>query len=469
MRRLQFWGAARTVTGSMHLLEVGSRKILLDCGIYQGRRKEAFEINRRIPFDPKEIDAVVLSHAHIDHSGNLPSLVRGGFRGPIYCTSATRDLAVFLLIDSAEIQVSDVAYVNRKRKREGRAPFEPLYTPHDARETIRLFRTIDYHEPFQVTENVTCEFYDAGHMLGSASVCLDLKDDSGNVKRLVFSGDVGRAEIPILRTPEPVPNADCLILESTYGDRSHQAGGDATAFLLKLAKEAHESRGKLLIPAFSVGRTQEIVYRLNELAESRQLPDLPVFVDSPLAIDATGVFQAHPECFDDESFERLLMEEDQDPLAFQGLYYVRKASQSRQLNQMQGPAIIIASSGMCESGRIIHHLKHHLEKPNTTVLFTGFQAPHTLGRKILDGHQKVSVFGSQREVRARIERLESTSGHADREELLNWAKAVAESGSLKQTMLVHGDVRAAESLQQLLQENGFQNVNVPDRGESFDI
>lgn len=465
MARVQFWGAAQTVTGSMHLVKVGARQLLLDCGIYQGRRKEAYDINKNFPFDPHAIDAVILSHAHIDHSGNLPSLVKNGFQGPIYCTSATRDLAVFLLLDSAAIQVSDVAYINRKRAKEGRTPFEPLYTPADAKRAVTHFRTIDYHAPFEPLPGVTCEFYDAGHMLGSASICLDIKE-GGSTRRLVFSGDVGRAEIPILRQPEPIPAADFLIMESTYGNRKHDSATfSATQYLKRLAEEVLASGGKLIIPAFSVGRTQEIVYRLNELAESQQLPNLPVFVDSPLAVDATGVFKSHPECFDDESFERILTESDQDPLAFHNLHYVHKAEFSRELNRFKGPAIIISSSGMCESGRIVHHLKHHIEDPTTIILFSGFQAPHTLGRKILDGEKRVSILGAERDVKARIERLESASGHADQDELLTWAQSVAEHGKLKEIMLVHGELDAANELKSLLESQNIASVRIPARGD----
>ena len=469
MARVQFWGAAQTVTGSMHLVKVGAKQLLLDCGIYQGRRKEAYEINKNFPFDPHAIDAVILSHAHIDHSGNLPSLVKNGFSGPIYCTSATRDLAVFLLLDSAQIQVSDVAYVNRKRAKEGRAPFEPLYTPADAKQAVTHFRTIDYHVPFEPLPGVTCEFYDAGHMLGSTSISLDIHD-AGTRRRLVFSGDVGRAEIPILRHPEPVPGADYLILESTYGNRKHDAASfSATQFLKQLAEDAVANGGKLIIPAFSVGRTQEIVYRLNELAESDQLPDLPVFVDSPLAVDATGVFKSHPECFDDESFERILMEADQDPLAFHNLHYIHKSEFSRELNHFKGPAIIISSSGMCESGRIVHHLKHHIEDPTTIILFSGFQAPHTLGRKILDGEKRVPILGAEREVKARIERLESASGHADQDELLTWTQGVAEHGNLKAIMLVHGELEAASELKSLLESQQQAAVKIPARSDEVDL
>lgn len=468
MASVQFWGAAQTVTGSMHLLKVGGKRLLLDCGLYQGRRKEAFEINRNFPFDPSSIDALVLSHAHIDHSGNIPSLVRSGFKGPIYSTSAARELAVFLLLDSAKIQVSDVKYINRKRKNSGRKPFEPLYTPHDANIAIRRFRTVEYHFDFEPIPGVRCQFFDAGHMLGSAIISVDIETEEEPI-RLVFSGDVGREEIPILREPETVPNADYLIMESTYGDRTHPQNGDATSELLQLANEAFANQGKLIIPAFSVGRTQEIVYRLNELAESGQLPDMPVFVDSPLAINATTVFQSHPECFDDESFERILMESDQDPLNFENLHFIHKATYSKELNRHRGPAIIISSSGMCESGRVVHHLKHHIEDPSTIILFSGYQAPYTLGRKILDGAEIVSILGVDRHVRAKVARLDATSGHADQPELVDWAVATHEQGHLRKTMLVHGELDSATSLSTKLQERGIKPVLIPARGEEVQL
>lgn len=467
---LRTWGAARTVTGSMHHIQFKGKQLLLDCGMYQGRRKDAFEINRDFPFDPTQIDAVILSHAHIDHSGNLPSLIKSGFRGPIYCTSATRDLAVFLLLDAGDIQVSDVAYINRKRKREGKRPFEPLYTPQDAKQTIEHFRTVEYHSTFEPIRGIECTFFDAGHMLGSASIALDWQSRHRNKKvRFVFSGDIGRAEIPMLRDPEAIPDADFVLMESTYGNRVHEKSGDATEALKELVETTFASGGKLIIPAFSVGRTQELVYRLNHLAEAGEIPEIFVFVDSPLASNATGVFKSHPECFNDEAFERILVEEDQDPLAFKNLAFIRKAEHSKQLNDFKEPAIIIASSGMCESGRIVHHLKHHIEDPNTTIVFSGYQAANTLGRKILDGSEYVSIHGSDRKVNAKITKLPSTSGHADQQELITWLSAVAEKGDLKRTWLVHGELEAAEVLQKELEQAGLGPVEIPQRGQEMEL
>lgn len=474
--QIQFWGAAQTVTGSMHLVRHRGRQVLLDCGLYQGHRKEAFRRNRELPFDAREIDAVVLSHAHIDHSGNLPSLVRGGFHGPIFSTSATRDLASYMLIDSAKIQESDVEYVNRRRKKNHETPFEPLYVQEDAVRTLKRFRTIDFDDEFEVLPGIRCRFHFAGHMLGAAHVelLLDPEDpaDVGNrpPTRVVFSGDIGRPEQPMLRDPEIIAGADYLLMEATYGDRLHPEGSDARAVLKAAAERTYESGGKLIIPAFSVGRTQEIVYRLNNLFESGELAPLRVFVDSPLAVNATDVFRAHLECFDDEMVERVLTEEDEDPLAFGDLHYIRKASLSKELNHYKQPCIIISASGMCEAGRVLHHLKNNIEDPATTILFAGFQAPHTLGRRILDGQEEeVPIFGKRYRVRAQVCRLEGSSGHADQGELLEWARQVNEAGNLKRIALVHCEPEPAAVFRNLLEQHQLGPVLIPARGEIMDL
>lgn len=468
---VEFWGAAQTVTGSMHLIHYRGMRLLLDCGLYQGRRKEAFRRNRELPFDGKSIDAVVLSHAHIDHSGNLPSLVRSGFRGPIYSTSATRDLAAYMLIDSARIQMSDVEYVNKKRKRNKQSLFEPLYVQEDAIKTLNLFRTIEYENDFNPLDGISCRFYFAGHMLGAASVELvfDPEDGGGGPQtKLVFSGDIGRPNMPILRDPETIAGADYLIMEATYGDRLHPAGGDARKTLKEAAQKTFDAGGKLIIPAFSVGRTQEIVYRLNNLFESDNLPPMKVFVDSPLAVNATNVFREHVECFDEDMIERILTEDDEDPLAFGNLHFIRKAELSKELNRYDKPCIIISASGMCEAGRILHHLKNNIEKPNTTILFAGYQAPHTLGRILLDGSKEhVRIFGQEYKVAAQVCRLQGSSGHADQQELLDWAKKTHEQGDLKQVALVHCEMDGAEAFKQQLESNGISNVVIPARGESM--
>jgi metallo-beta-lactamase family protein len=466
--RVQFWGAAGTVTGSMHLLEVNGRKILLDCGLYQGRRKEAFERNRNLPFAPSEIDAVVLSHAHIDHSGNLPSLVRAGFSGPIYSTSATRDLCAYMLIDSAHLQENDVKYVNKRRRKQGKKPFEPLYTKEDAMKTLKSFHSIDYDRSFEPLPGVTVTFRDAGHILGSAIVMVEA-NEKGRTSRLVFSGDVGRKGLPILRDPRAFEGADYVIMESTYGDRMHESSGNAKELLRRNVAEVLEAGGVLLIPAFAVGRTQEIVYRLNQLWEARELPPIDVFVDSPLAVNATEVFRVHPECYDEEYLEMMVSEKDQDPLCFDRLKYVRSTDGSRALNTRDEPAVIISASGMCEGGRILHHLKHHATRPESILLFVSFQAEHTLGRKIMNGKNPVRIYGEEYEMVARIRRAEGYSAHADRAGLLRWASRVQESGDVKQIFLVHGESDGLSALAAGLEEAGAADVRIPERGEKFDL
>lgn len=467
---VQFWGAAQTVTGSMHLVEHRGRRILLDCGLYQGKRKLAFERNRQMPFDGSSIDAVILSHAHIDHSGNLPSLYASGFRGPIYCTSATRDLASFLLMDSAKIQVNDVKYVNKKRARKNQTLFEPLYQPQDAAATLKLFRTVEYHHLFSPLEGVQCCFHIAGHMLGAATVELNLSQEKTGQKdlKLVFSGDIGRPNMPILRDPEIVPGADYLIMEATYGNRDHKAGGDARAELKKIAHETYNDGAKLIIPAFSVGRTQEIVYRLNQLAEAGELPPMKVHVDSPLAVNATDVFRAHAECYDDEMIEAVLYEDDGDPLDFERLHYVRKVEESKALNHSKESCIIISASGMCEGGRVLHHLRNNIENPKTRILFAGYQAPHTLGRILVDGSlDKVKIYGEEYTVNAQISHLHGSSGHADQKGLLEWAREHAKQGDVKKIALVHCELEPATAFAEELKKHKLGPVFIPDRGEDL--
>lgn len=466
--KLEFWGAARTVTGSMHLVQIGGRRILLDCGLYQGRRKEAFERNRSLPFDAAEIDVVLLSHAHIDHSGNLPSLLKAGFRGCVYATSATRDLCAYMLLDSAHIQENDVRYVNRHRSRRGKKPFEPLYTKEDAVEILKQFHCVDYDHPFQPMPGVKAMFRDAGHILGSASIVLEV-DEGARRSRLVFSGDIGRKGLPILRDPQIPEGADYIIMESTYGNRHHEAEANPEQVLRESVRTIAQTGGKLLIPAFAVGRTQEIVYRLNQLWNENGLPRVDVFVDSPLAVNVTGVFRLHPECYDREYARAVLDEEDRDPLGFKCLQYVRSVEESKRLNDYKKAAVIIAASGMCEGGRILHHLKNHAVHEQSIVLFVSFQAEHTLGRKILDGKNPVSIYGDEYELRAQIRKAEGYSAHADRGGLLHWAARTLDAGNVKRVFLVHGDVESAEALADGLRQQGSPEVEIPERGASYEL
>ena len=471
--KVQFWGAAQTVTGSMHLIHHKGKRILLDCGLYQGRRKEAFKRNRELPFDGRQVDAVILSHAHIDHSGNLPSLYRSGFRGPIFATSASRDLAAFMLMDSAKIQVNDVKYVNKKRKRKKQNPFEPLYGPEDAAATLKLFRTVEYDQSFSPLEGVNCRFHFAGHMLGAAIVEVNLdseKTPSGAPTRLVFSGDIGRSDMPILRDPQVVEDADYIIMEATYGNREHTKRSDARTLLKEIVHQTWNDKGKLVIPAFSVGRTQEIVYRLNQLSESGELPPIKVYVDSPLAVNATDVFRGHPECYDDAMVNAVLYEEDGDPLYFEHLHYIRKVEESKALNHSKDPCVIISASGMCEGGRVLHHLKNNIENPTTRILFAGYQAPHTLGRILLDGSlERVKIYGEEYQVNAQISRLEGSSGHADQQNLLDWARATNDKGDVKKIALVHCELDSANELKGLLEKNKLGPVMIPAPGDEMEM
>lgn len=465
---VEFWGAAREVTGSTHLVDTGRSRVLLDCGLYQGRRKHAFERNRDLPFDASRIDAVVLSHAHLDHAGNLPSLVRSGFRGKIWTTHATADLCRYMLMDSAHIQVSDVEYVNKRRKREGRRLFEPLYTPEDVEATLERFVTVDYSASFEPAEGVTAKLEDAGHILGSASVVLDLRAN-GRERRLVFSGDIGRRGLPILRDPRRPEGAHYVIMESTYGDRSHAQPSEAKRVLADCAHYVQRCGGMLIIPAFALGRTQEVVYRLNQLWEEGEIRRLPIWVDSPLATNVTRVFRDHPECYDAEMLRTLEADTDGDPFGFRSLTYTRDVQESIALNDRDGPGVIISASGMCEAGRVLHHLRNHATSPDSMVLFVGFQAEHTLGRRIRDGANPVRIYGEEVTIRAAVRRADAYSAHADRDELLAWADAAAGRGDVRRWFLVHGEPDAQDALAGALAPRVTGGVVAPERGQSFEL
>ncbi len=467
--RLQFLGAARTVTGSMHLVTVNGRRLLLDCGLFQGRRAEAWERNRNFPFNAAELDAVILSHAHIDHSGNLPNLIKAGFHGCIYATSATRDLCAAMLPDAGHIQESDTAYVNKKRARQNLPPVEPLYTRQEAVATLRSFHSLEYNHPFTPMPGVSATFLDAGHILGSAITVLDLEED-GRRLRLAFTGDLGRKDLPILRDPALAEGLDALIVESTYGARTHETPEQARGRLAEITRETQRRGGKLLIPAFAVGRTQEIVYAFHRLFEAGVLNPVSVFVDSPLAINVTEVFRLHPECYDAEVNEFLQRDSHSDPFGFRRLTYVRDVEDSKALNTLDKPAIIISASGMCEGGRILHHLRNNIEDPRTCILFPGFQAENTLGRRLVDGEKKVRIFGEEFKVRARVEQINGYSAHADRGELLKWTRETMARGSLRRAFVVHGDEENAFALAQgLQQELGIPEVIVPERGHEVEV
>ena len=432
--RIHFLGATRTTTGSMFLFELNGQRLLLECGLFQGKRAESIERNRRFPFDPKQIDAVVLSHAHIDHCGNLPNLCRQGFSGNIYCTFATRDLASIMLEDSAEIQRDDAAFVSKKRAKHGLPPVEPLYSATDAEKAVRQFVSLNYDRPFPVTDGVTATFRDAGHILGAAQVVLDIHENSRKY-RFLFSGDIGRGNDDILRNPVPVEDVDYLQVESTYGGREHTSKEHADAHVGQLVRETIGRKGKVIIPSFSVGRTQQIVYVLHQLTLAGQLPLVPIFVDSPLSVNATEVYRLHPECFNESIYT--FMRQKENPFGMENLTYIREAAHSRKLNDLKEPAVIISASGMAEAGRIRHHLANNISNPANLILFIGYCAEHTLGAQILAGRNPVNIFGEPHDVRARIESIDSYSGHADKHELRRYVEAM--TGDLRKIAVVHGE------------------------------
>jgi metallo-beta-lactamase family protein len=458
--KVSFLGAVRTVTGSRHLVTVGNRRVLLDCGLYQGKRDLGERINRELPFDPASIDTVVLSHAHIDHSGNLPTLARQGFRGPIHATAATADLCSIMLRDSAHIQVKDAEFVNKHPRRRGPRNREPLYTPEDAEAAIELFVGHPYDQPVPVCEGVTVTFRDAGHILGSAILELDLRE-KGVRRRLVFTGDLGRPHLPILRDPAFVSGCDFLMTESTYGDRLHPSIEAVPEQLAAVVERVRARGGKILIPAFAVGRVQEIVWILKGLIESGRIQEIPIYVDSPLAVDATEIFARHPECFDTETMAAL--RHDGDPFGFSLIHYVHDVEDSKQLNTRPGTMVIISPSGMCEAGRVLHHLRNNIEDPRVLILIVGFQAEDTLGRRLAEGRPIVRIFGEEFTRRAEVAVMEGFSAHADREELLHWISQIDDRP--RKTFVVHGGLAQGEALAATLREKGFPAVEIPEVGQ----
>ncbi|MCI0377066.1 MAG: MBL fold metallo-hydrolase [Gemmataceae bacterium] len=452
-----FWGAARTVTGSMHLLEFGRHKILLDCGFFQGRRSEARERNSRFPFDPASLSAVVLSHAHIDHCGNLPNLMKQGFNGPIYCTPATRDLLAVMLADSAKIQEEDAEFLNKKRK-PSEPRIEPLYHRVDVLRTLKLVQSFSYWREHDVHADWQLQFVEAGHLLGSAMVHLKLPG-----KKLTFTGDIGRKGLPILRDPSPIPAADVVICESTYGNRTHPPVELLAENLAALIRRTFERGGKLLIPAFSLGRTQTIAYFLHKLIQEGRLEEIPIFVDSPLAAAATEVYRLHPECFDDET--ALLVQENPDVFGANLIRYVRTVEESKNLNRRQEPCVVIAASGMCESGRILHHLKYNVHDPRNTVLIIGFQALETLGRRIVEKRPELRIHDQFVPLNAEVVVMNGFSCHADRNDLLEMLTPLA--AQAPKLRFVHGEKDQAEPLMQTLREKGFSDLGFPERGATL--
>lgn len=464
--KLRFFGAAREVTGSKHLIEVNGKRIFLDFGMAQGNRRESDKKNKQLPIPAKNIDAVILSHAHIDHSGSLPFLVKSGYRGPIYSTHATRDLASHMLLDSAFIQEREAEYLNKRNHKKSSPRIEATYTVEDARDAIGLFCGMSYDKPFQIAPGILAAFREAGHILGSSQVVLIIDDaETRKQQIIVFTGDLGRKNLPLLRDPAKIERADILIMESTYGNRFHKSILDVEATLEKLVNGTAKRGGKIIIPAFALERTQEIVYYLNILFQKKKIPEIPIFVDSPLAVNLTEIFTAHPECLDAETWRKFLNDQ-KNPFGFGRLKYVTDVEDSKALNDYNAPAIIISSAGMCEHGRILHHLKNNIEDPRSSILIVGYMAQNTLGRRILEKQPVVKIFGEPYHLRAHVEVMDAFSAHADRSDLLEYVSNIR---GLKKIFLVHGEEEQGLLFKDILGEQGYKDVNVPGEGEEFTV
>lgn len=463
--RINFHGAAQTVTGSQHLLEINGHRLLLDCGLYQGRREESYARNLKFAYDPRSVDAVILSHAHIDHSGNLPNLVQDGYAGRIYAVPATVDLATVMLADSGRIQESDAQFVNKKRLARGEPLIEPLYTEADAVRAADLFCGVDYGVPFEPIPGVTARFIEAGHILGSAAISLEIKENGRKI-RFWFSGDIGRYKLPLLRDPVLPEDVDYLLMESTYGDKPHNDPGQAFKEFRDVVERTIERGGKVIIPAFAVGRTQELVYHLNMMMYAGQVPPVPVFVDSPLAVNASNVFTRHPECFDAET--RWFVQQARHPaLDFKMLTYVQSVEESKALNERKDPMIIISASGMAEVGRILHHLKNNIENPKNSICIVSWQAPYTLGRRLADREKHIKIFGEPYTVKAEIATIGGLSGHAGQDLLVDYARSTKKT--VKKVFLVHGETRQATALMEKLTEKKIREVYYPELHSSVEI
>lgn len=465
MAGLLFHGATEEVTGSMHMVRVDDHWVALDCGMYQGRREESESKNRQWPMPPKEISAVVLSHAHIDHSGRLPKLVKDGFEGPIFCTPATRDLAAIMLPDSAHIQEEDTFYVNKKRARKNLPPIEPLYNYKESLQAIRQIRSTSYSRWFPVIPGLMARFNEAGHMLGSAGVELNFGKRNGDTPSLYFTGDVGRPHKPIIRDPRKFPECETIICESTYGGRVNEQVEDAKDQLVDVVNRTYERGGKVIIPAFSVGRTQTIVYFLHEQMVAGAIPKLPVYVDSPLAVNATEVFKMHPECYDAEA--RAFHRVTGDILGGGCCTYIRDVNESKALHRRRKPCVIISASGMCEAGRIRHHIKNNIRSTKNTILIPGYQAAHTLGRRLADGDDTIMLFHEKMPVRAEVVQLHGFSGHADQTDLLNLLTPLAKKA--QRVFLVHGETDQSTVLADKLRQRDFGEVSVAKRGQRAEL
>ncbi|MFP4460102.1 MAG: MBL fold metallo-hydrolase RNA specificity domain-containing protein [Candidatus Zixiibacteriota bacterium] len=456
--RLSFYGGTRRVTGSSHTIDVNGQRVLLDCGMFQGRRKEARKLNRNLLFDAESVNDVILGHAHIDHSGNLPNLYVNGFEGTIHATKATDDLCHYMLPDSAYLQERDASIVSRKHKRKGLPPVDPIYRIPDAMETIRMFKPHPYDQWIEIHDGFRFKFVEAGHILGSALILMEIKED-GKTKRIGYAVDLGRKNLPLLRDPYQFKDIDYLIMESTYGNRQHENIELAKTQLEAIIMKTINRGGKIIIPSFAVERTQEIIYHLHNLTYENVIPEIPIFVDSPLAVNVTDVFRKNQEILDEE-YQKVLREQE-NPFGFDSLNYVRSVEESKELNRSNQPSIIISASGMCEGGRILHHLEHNIEDERNTILIVGFMAENTLGRKLVEGTDRVRIFGDVHKRKAEVKSAGSFSAHADQDELIEYAKNVIEHGRVKKIFLVHGEETASLELALSIKDLDFKEVYVP--------
>lgn len=461
--KIYFNGAAHDVTGSQFVLYFNGQSLLIDCGLYQGR--ESYERNLNFKFNPRGLDAVILTHAHMDHSGNLPNLMKQGYAGPIYTTPATADMADLMLRDSGRIQEDDAEYISKKNAARGEGPIQPLYTEDEAAKVKTHFKPVPYEQEFHPVRGVSARLFDAGHILGSASVCLDV-DEGGKRYRLWFSGDIGRTSLPLLKDPVKPQGANYLVMESTYGDTLHPDPDQAYHMLRDVVSKTVQRGGKVIIPAFAVGRTQELVFDLNRMMTAGEIPAIPVYVDSPLAVNVTQVFQKHLDLFDQET-QQFVREGRHPALTFKGLVYVESREQSRQIDEMDRPLVVISASGMAENGRIVHHLAHTISDPRNTVVIAGWQAPGTLGRHLLDGADEVRIFGDPYPVKASIVNITGFSAHAGQDQLL--AYALASKDTLKEVILVHSEPPVGEKFAELLKKSGIPDVLYPDLYDSIEI
>ena len=465
---ITFYGAAQEVTGSCHMVEVAGHKFLIDCGLFQGSLTDQMLNYEEFPFNIQEVEFVILTHAHIDHSGRIPKLYKAGYKNPVYCTSATRELCKIMLPDSGHIQENEIEWVNRKRMRAGKKPNDPIYTEQDAIDCLEIFKGLEYNVPVKINDDISFVLKDAGHMLGSAIVELYLKED-GKEKKVVFTGDLGNKNLPIINDPVNIDSADVLVMESTYGDRLHSSIVDQSSKFIQIILDTIRRGGNVIIPSFAVGRTQELLYEINKyLTDDRikeELSKIPVYVDSPLAVNATRIFESQHSYYDEEALSYLL--KGDNPLVFDNLHLIETSEESQALNDDPEPKIIISASGMCEVGRIKHHLKHNLYRSECTVLFVGYQAEGTLGRKIMNGEPLVKIFGEEIAVKAEIKSLDAFSGHADRDGLLGWVAAMKKKP--EQIFIVHGELEAQNVLKEYIQQGFKINAINPAYQEQYDV